>query len=121
MMEEEKLRMKEEECSVYNGDVGDNCGDDEVDDVVITKEVDIASFQKSASNMSALSYEMFVESNKNVVENNDENIHDNNNEEEYSEEVNNTKDREATENDAEETRELVTSPGDNYSQRKVID
>ena len=120
MMEEEKLRMKEEEGSEYNEDEKDDIvGDDEVDDVVITKEVEIASFQKSASNMSALSYEMFVESNKNVVENTDENIHDDNNDEEDREEVNNTKD--ATENDAEETSELVISPGDNYSQRKVID
>ena len=117
MMEEEKLRMKEEEGSEYNEDEknGDD-GDDEVDDVVITKEIEIASFQKSASNMSALSYEMFVESNKNVVENNDENNIDNNVEES---EVNIKGDN--TENDAEETRELVASPGDNYSQRKVMD
>ena len=115
MMEEEKLRIKEEEGSVFEEEEeeededdddpdADNHGDDEYEDPVIAKQTDIPSYKKSVSDLSALSYEMFVEQTKEMCD-------DNQDEAERREEH--------LEEEAEETRELVMSPSDNNSQRKV--
>ena len=112
MMEEEKLRFQEEEGSFYEeeekqesereSDEGEDEGEDEGDQApvehlpVVSKEADVPRFKRSASDLSALSYEMFVEQSKddtkedNVVK--EDNIEN------------------------EETMELVISP---TSQRKV--
>ena len=109
MMEEEKLRLQEEEGSLYqeekHGSVGESEEEDEHDHApvkqhpVVTTEGDIPSIKKSVSDLSALSYGMFVEQNKDTG---DDNKEDNEVREENLED--------------EETRELVISP---TSQRKV--
>ena len=66
---------------------------------VVLKEADVPRFKKSASDLSALSYEMFVEQSKDTG---DDNKEDNDLQEDRLEN--------------EETRELVLSP---TSQRKV--
>lgn len=115
MMEEEKLRIKEEEGSVFEEEEeeededdddpdDDNNGDDDYEDPVIAKQTDIPSYKKSVSDLSALSYEMFVEQTKEMG--------DDNQDEAESREDN-------LEEEAEETRELVMSPSDTNSQRKV--
>ena len=105
-MEEEKLRRQEEEGSVFEEDNIKEEEDDE-DDEVIEKEADVPSLKKSPSHMSALSYELFVEQFKDVIDDNGDNN------------VENNLDMESNHIEEEETRELVTSPGDNCSQRKV--
>ena len=118
MMEEEKLRMKEEEGdqeSDYdpvpdNDDVSDDDGGENVveqldEKPATSKELDVPNINNSASNFSALSYELFVEQNK--VADNDNNDENDNGDQVFDE--------------PEETRELVTSPGDSSLHRKVID
>ena len=110
MMEEEKLRFQEEEGSFYEQDEKqesevDSEEEDEGDQApvnhlpVVLKEADVPRFKKSASDLSALSYEMFVEQSKDTG---DDNKEDNDLQEDRLEN--------------EETRELVLSP---TSQRKV--
>ena len=110
MMEEEKLRRQEEEGSVFEEQ--ENIKEEEEEeecDEVIEKEADIPSLKKSPSHMSALSYELFVEQFKDVIDDNgDTNVENHDTESNHLEEE-----------EEEETRELVTSPGDNCSQRKV--
>ena len=99
MMEEEKLRRQEEE----GGSVFEE--EEEEPEKVIEAEDDVPSLKKSPSHLSALSYELFVEQYNDVVDDNgDDNVVENG---------------EAGEDEEEETRELVTSPGDNLSHRKV--
>ena len=111
MMEEEKLRFQEEEGSFYEEEEEEEekqeseAGDDEGDQApvdhqpVVSKEADVPRFKRSASDLSALSYEMFEEQSKHTGDNNKE-------------------DSEVKEDNLEneETMELVTSPS---SQRKV--
>ena len=108
-MEEEKLRFQEEEGSFYEEEEEEKQeaseGEDEGDQapvnhqLVVSKEEDVPRFKKSASDLSALSYEMFVEQSKGTG---DDNKDDN---EEKEDNLEN-----------EETKELVLSP---TSQRKV--
>lgn len=111
MMEEEKLRFQEEEGSFYEeeekqesereSDEGEDEGDQApVDHLpVVSKEADVPRFKRSASDLSALSYEMFVEQSKDTGDDTKE-------------------DNEVKEDNIEneETMELVISP---TSQRKV--
>ena len=111
MMEEEKLRFQEEEGSFYEEEEEEEekqeseAGEDEGDQApvdhqpVVSKEADVPRFKRSASDLSALSYEMFEEQSKHTGDNNKE-------------------DSEVKEDNLEneETMELVTSPS---SQRKV--
>ena len=108
MMEEEKLRFQEEEGSFYEEEEEkqeSEAGEDEGDHApvdhqpVVSKEADVPRFKRSASDLSALSYEMFEEQSKHTGDNNKE-------------------DSEVKEDNLEneETMELVTSPS---SQRKV--
>ena len=111
MMEEEKLRFQEEEGSFYEeeerqesereSDVEEDEGDQApVDHLpVVSKEADVPRFKRSASDLSALSNEMFVEQIKDTCDDTKE-------------------DNEVKEDNIEneETRELVISP---TSQRKV--
>ena len=110
MMEEEKLRFQEEEGSFYEEEEEEEkqeseAGEDEGDHApvdhqpVVSKEADVPRFKRSASDLSALSYEMFEEQSKHTGDNNKE-------------------DSEVKEDNLEneETMELVTSPS---SQRKV--
>ena len=108
MMEEEKLRRQEEEGSVFDDEENIKEEEDECDEV-IEKEADIPSVKKSPSHMSALSYELFVEQFKDVIDDNGDN----------NVEKLDTESNHLDEEEEEETRELVTSPGDNCSQRKV--
>ena len=104
MMEEEKLRLQEEEGSLYQEEKHESVRESEEEDEhdhapvkqhpVVTTEGDIPSIKKSVSDLSALSYEMFVEQNKDTGDDN----------------------KEDNEVEDEETRELVISP---TSQRKV--
>ena len=112
MMEEEKLRFQEEEGSFYeqnekqeSEEESEEEGEDQGDQApvnnlpVVLKEADVPRFKNSASDLSALSYEMFVEQSKDTG---DDNKEDN--------------DLQERELENEETRELVLSP---TSQRKV--
>ena len=112
MREEEKLRFQEEEGSFYeqnekqeSEEESEEEGEDQGDQApvnnlpVVLKEADVPRFKNSASDLSALSYEMFVEQSKDTG---DDNKEDNEVREENLED--------------EETRELVISP---TSQRKV--
>ena len=109
MMEEEKLRFQEEEGSFYEeeerqesereSDVEEDEGDQAPVDHLISKEADVPRFKRSASDLSALSYEMFVEQ---IKDTGDDTKEDNEVKEDNIEN--------------EETRELVISP---TSQRKV--
>ena len=111
MMEEEKLRFQEEEGSFYEeeerqesereSDVEEDEGDQAPVDHLpaVSKEADVPRFKRSASDLSALSYEMFVEQ---IKDTGDDTKEDNEVKEDNIEN--------------EETRELVISP---TSQRKV--